>query len=206
MLLGKVSKDSPAGFKTLDLLDTLLPVYVDLLTKLAEAGAEWIQLDEPCVVFDLPTSYKAFFTKAYEAYVSLKFLSDLQYLSNSIIYIFSLAKTNIKILVATYFGRLAENLDFLTELPVAGLHLDLIRAPEELERALTKLPASMTLSLGVINGRNIWKADLAAAIATVNKAVAKLGKDRVMVAPSCSLLHSPHSLESEKKMDAEIKV
>lgn len=186
LLLGKVTKDAPEGFKPLDLLEKLLPVYEQLLARLEKEGAEWVQLDEPVLVLDQPAALKDAYKKAYETLTK--------------------AAPGLKLLVSTYFGRLGDNLDILVNLPVAAVHLDLVRAPEELERVLAKLPATVSLSLGVINGRNIWKGDLSKAVATVKQAVEKLGKDRVLVAPSCSLLHTPHSLEAEKKMNPEIKV
>ncbi|KAJ3279363.1 hypothetical protein HK104_001535 [Borealophlyctis nickersoniae] len=182
--LGQAAKGHT--FDPITLLDSLLPAYESLLTKLAEAGAEWVQLDEPILAFDLPQeSYKAHYAKAYERLTR--------------------AAPGLKVLLATYFGRLGENLNIVAGLPISGLHVDLVRAPEELEPVLQVASKSnIVLSLGVINGRNIWKADLDAGIAIVNKAVGLIGADRVFVGPSCSLLHSPHSLAAETKMDAAI--
>ncbi|KAJ3057235.1 methionine-synthesizing 5- methyltetrahydropteroyltriglutamate--homocysteine methyltransferase [Rhizophlyctis rosea] len=183
--LGKAAKG--ASFDPITLLDKLLPAYASLLTQLAEAGAEWVQFDEPVLSFDLPLAYKAYYAKAY------------QYLAS--------AAPGLKILLANYFGRIGSNLDFITPLPIAALHVDLVRAPEELDIVLQTVSnsAQFALSLGVINGRNIWKADLDAAIAKVNKVAGVLGNDRVFVAPSCSLLHTPHSLTAEVKMKSEIR-
>ncbi|KAJ3010195.1 methionine-synthesizing 5- methyltetrahydropteroyltriglutamate--homocysteine methyltransferase [Thoreauomyces humboldtii] len=180
--LGKAAKGQ--NFEPISLLDKLLPVYEELLRELVSAGAEWVQLDEPVLTFDLPAEAKEQYRKAYAK------LS---------------AVSGVKILVANYFGRLGNNLDIVANLPVSGLHIDLVRAPEELD-AVVKVAKDkkLVLSLGVINGRNIWKADLDAAIKIVKKASDVLGSDNVLVAPSCSMLHTPHSLEAEVKMDKQI--
>ncbi|KAJ3166488.1 hypothetical protein HDU88_003357 [Geranomyces variabilis] len=181
--LGKAAKGH--NFDPISLLDKLVPVYETLLKELVAAGAQWVQLDEPVLTFDLPKEFKDLYAKAYAR------LS---------------AVSGVKILVANYFGRLGDNIDIVANLPVSAIHVDLVRAPEELD-AVVKLAKdkNLVLSLGVINGRNIWKADLDAAIATVKRAVAVLGADRVLVAPSCSMLHTPHSLEPEVKMDSQIR-
>ncbi|KAJ9069953.1 methionine-synthesizing 5- methyltetrahydropteroyltriglutamate--homocysteine methyltransferase [Entomophthora muscae] len=180
LLLGKAAKGD--SVQPIQLLEKLVPVYEQLLSKLKQAGASDVQLDEPVLILDQPASIKDAFKHAYEV----------------------LVKSSPRILVATYFGRLDSNVEFLTQLPIHGIHLDLVRAPEQLDSVLKVLPAHQTLSLGVINGRNIWKANLSKAIETVNKAVQAIGSDRVIVAPSCSMLHTPHSTESETKMDQEI--
>lgn len=178
LLLGKPDKNS-TGFQTIDLLEKLLPVYEELLKKLADNGAEWIQLDEPFLVFDLDESFKNKFKLAYER----------------------LSKVNpsIKLLIATYFGAIGSNITFVQDLPIQGLHIDLARAPDQLEPVLEALKSktSISLSLGIVNGRNIWKTDLSKAISTVKKVVDVVGTERVIVGPSSSMLHSPHSLEHE---------
>ncbi|KAI8815704.1 cobalamin-independent synthase [Fimicolochytrium jonesii] len=180
--LGKAAKGQ--NFDPISLLDRLLPVYEELLRELASAGAEWVQLDEPVLTFDLPAEFKDLYAKAY------KKLSGIN---------------GIKLLVANYFGRLGDNLEIVADLPINALHVDLVRAPEELDAVLkVAQDKDFILSLGLINGRNIWKADLDAAIATAHRAVGLLGSDRVLVAPSCSMLHTPHSLEAEVKMDKQI--
>jgi 5-methyltetrahydropteroyltriglutamate--homocysteine methyltransferase len=183
LLLGKVADET--DFKPLSLLENLLPVYEQVLQHLAGSGAEWVQIDEPCLVLDLePVALQAFKT----AYARL-----------------SLAAPQLKILLATYFGYLGSNLQPAVELPVAALHLDLVRAPEQLESTLAALPENLSLSLGLIDGRNIWRTDLVKAQALLMQAVGKLGEARVMVGPSCSLLHSPVDLELETKLDPELK-
>ncbi len=180
LLLGKM-KDGRA----LDLLPKLLPVYEEIVGKLAEAGAEWIQIDEPCLVLDLPPEAAKAYQATYEKLAK--------------------AAGKAKIFLATYFEDARGNLDIALKLPVAALHIDLTRGPAQLDKVLATAPANLTISLGVIDGRNIWKADLNSILATLEKAVTKLGKDRVIVAPSCSLLHTPFDLDGEKKLDAEIK-
>jgi 5-methyltetrahydropteroyltriglutamate--homocysteine methyltransferase len=185
LALGKEAVDAPAGFDRMSLLSKLLPVYCQLLKQLAAEGAEWIQFDEPILSLDRPASYKEMYATAYAALAA--------------------AAPSLKFLFASYFGRYDTNLDFVLPLPIHAIHVDVVRAPEEFETVLNKLNDKMILSVGVVNGRNIWKANLGEAITLVKKAVAKLGADRVIVAPSCSLLHSPHTLATEKKMDVNIK-
>ncbi|HEU4395421.1 MAG TPA: 5-methyltetrahydropteroyltriglutamate--homocysteine S-methyltransferase, partial [Planctomycetota bacterium] len=116
------------------------------------------------------------------------------------------AQPRLRLMVATYFGDLRGNLDLALNLPVAGLHLDLVRnGAGDLDAALAKAPKSLTLSLGVVDGRNIWRTNLEKALAPVEKAVAAIGKDRVQVAPSCSLLTSPVDLDLETGLDADLR-
>lgn len=190
VLLGPVSflllgKTHSADFNALELLPKLLPVYAKVLRLLWAVGADWVQIDEPCLVLDLDAKAKQAYRTAY------KTLHE--------------AAPGLKLLLATYFGDLEDNLDLALSLPVDALHLDLVRGPGQLDRALDKVHASMSLSLGVVDGRNVWRTDLDAAIATVKKAVDVLGTDRVLVAPSCSLLQSPVDLDLETNLDSELK-
>ncbi|KAJ3273267.1 methionine-synthesizing 5- methyltetrahydropteroyltriglutamate--homocysteine methyltransferase [Terramyces sp. JEL0728] len=186
LALGKESSDAPAGFDRLSLLDSLLPVYVELLTKLQAAGAEWVQVDEPILSLDRSAEYKAYFAKAYAALTA--------------------AAPQLKFFLASYFGRYSSNLDFVADLPIHAIHIDAVRAPADVDAVVSRVQGkTLKVSVGVVNGRNIWKNNLAQSIATVKKVIAAVGADRVIVAPSCSLLHTPHSLASEKKMDAQIK-
>jgi len=180
----KLGKAKGGAFDPVTLLDRLLPVYEQVLNRLAEAGASWVQIDEPILVLDLSEAEKTALKTAYER----------------------LAKAaSLKILVATYFEALGDNLDLAASLPVAGLHVDLKRAPDQLGAVLDAIGDDTVLSVGVIDGRNIWRADLDQALEPVKTAVAKLGGERVQVAPSCSLLHSPIDLDNEEKLDAEFK-
>src|SRR6266851_5560928 len=165
-------------------LDTLLPVYADILQRLENAGAEWVQMDEPCLVLDLTAEAPRAFASAYSQ------LSDA---------------TKLRLLVATYFEGLRDNVNIVLGLPVAALHVDLVRAPDQLEPLLENAPSDLMLSLGVIDGRNIWKTDLQRALTLAEQAVNKLGSDRVLIAPSCSLLHSPVDLDLEVHLRGDLR-
>jgi len=182
LLLGKTQEED---LDALDLLDDLLPVYAEVLQALADAGCEAVQLDEPNLVLDLSDAERAAFARAYEA------LSDA---------------ADLDLHVATYFGGLEDNLPTALDLPVDALHLDLVRAPGQLDEALDHgVPEDLSLSLGVIDGRNVWRADLDDLLGTVETAVDALGADRVLVGPSCSLLHVPVDLDTEPALDDEMK-
>ncbi|PBK05321.1 5-methyltetrahydropteroyltriglutamate--homocysteine S-methyltransferase [Pseudomonas abyssi] len=177
LAIGKEKDDS----NRFDLLERLLPVYLELLTTLAAEGVEWVQIDEPILVTELPSGLDAAFEQAYHA----------------------LAAAPVKLLLATYFGRLQDNLALVTRLPVAGVHLDAVNAADEIDALIAQLPQHSVLSLGVINGRNIWKTDLNAALQRLAPIATALG-ERLWVAPSCSLLHVPVDLASEQALDTEI--
>jgi 5-methyltetrahydropteroyltriglutamate--homocysteine methyltransferase len=176
--LGKAKDESDR----LALLEKLLPVYSELLEKLAAAGAQWVQIDEPALVTELDADWKHAFVLAYH----------------------ELKTAPVKLLLTTYFGELQENLQLTCELPVAGVHLDAISAPGEASQLADWLPTNKVLSLGVINGRNIWKTDLNATLDLLEPLKEKLGA-RLWLAPSCSLLHVPVDLESETTLDSEIR-
>ncbi|KAK7061826.1 cobalamin-independent synthase [Favolaschia claudopus] len=184
LVLSKASKEASAGFQPISLLSKLLPVYQTLLTDLKSAGAEWVQIDEPILVLDSAASLEKQYTSAYE----------------------TLSPIAPKIMLTTYFSRLDSNINFIAKLPVAGLHIDLDRAPGQLDDVIAAIKSTpIILSLGLVSGRNIWKADFAAAIKLGQKAIDALGADRVIVATSSSLLHTPVTLASEKKLTAEQK-
>ncbi|KGG84911.1 MULTISPECIES: 5-methyltetrahydropteroyltriglutamate--homocysteine S-methyltransferase [Comamonas] len=178
LALGK-AKD---GASKLELLQQLLPVYAQLLDALATQGVEWVQIDEPILVTELDADWQHAFNTAYH----------------------HLKSCRVKLLLATYFGQLAENKYLAANLPVAGLHIDAINGQDDVQQLLGLLPAHKVLSLGVINGRNIWKTDLAAVLDWLEPLAERLG-DRLWIAPSCSLLHVPVDLNSEQKLDADIK-
>jgi len=177
-----LGKAKGGDFDKLDLLDRLLPLYGQIFQRLADLGVEWVQIDEPILVLDLPQDWKNAFERAYNL----------------------IQRDPLKKLVATYFGGLEENLGLAANLPVDGLHIDLVRAPEQYPTILDRLPAYKILSLGVVNGRNVWRCDLEKTLQTLQHAHERLG-DRLWVAPSCSLLHSPVDLGREDKLDAELK-
>ncbi|MBL3558308.1 MULTISPECIES: 5-methyltetrahydropteroyltriglutamate--homocysteine S-methyltransferase [Marinobacter] len=176
--LGKSKDDTDR----LSLLDELLPVYAELLQLLADNGAEWVQIDEPILVTELDGAWRHALNLAYH----------------------NLKASPVKLLLATYFGQLQENLQLACELPVAGLHLDAINARDEVNRVTDWLPVHKVLSLGVVNGRNIWKSDLEATLDWLEPVHSKL-RERLWLAPSCSLLHVPVDLELETTMDPEIR-
>lgn len=180
LLLGKMRGASP-----LTLLDRLLPVYAELLGRLAQAGTQWIQLDEPALVTDLSDDARSAYAHAYD--------------------VLRAAAPNLKLLVATYFGSLSDNLPIAASLPVDGLHVDLVRSPEQLEVVARALPAARVLSAGVIDGRNIWRADLNKAHTALRRIADIRGTDKLWVAPSCSLLHVPVDLALETRLDPEIR-
>ena len=180
----KLAKSKDAGFNTLSLLDRLLPVYIEVLRELVYRGAEWVQIDEPCLVLDLDIVGQQALHYAYTEIAK--------------------ALPQLKIMLATYFGGLGGNRETALALPVAGLHLDLVRAPDQIDD-LEGFPKDRVLSLGVIDGRNIWRADLSRVLDRLEPVIAKLGKDRVQIAPSCSLLHVPIDLALETGLDPEVK-
>jgi 5-methyltetrahydropteroyltriglutamate--homocysteine methyltransferase len=179
-----LGKETVEGFDRFVHLDSILKVYEEILTRLSETS-EWVQLDEPILVLDLDPRTKNHFEEAYKRLTK--------------------AAGQMKILLATYFGSLSENENLALTLPVSAIHLDLVRAPNQLESLLKKIDLDKILSLGVVNGRNIWKTNLDSAINLVKKASQALGKERVMIAPSCSLLHVPIDLEEETELSGEIK-
>ena len=187
VLIGPLSflwlgKEKTAGFDRLDLLDRLLPVYAQILARLKAQGVEWVQIDEPILSLDLPSAWRAAFERAYH----------------------HLNAAGVKLLLASYFGPLRENLLTALKLPVAGVHVDCVRGGDELAQVIDWLPATKVLSAGVIDGRNIWKSDLNAVFERFAGLHARLA-ERLWLAPSCSLLHVPASLAGEARLDAEIK-
>ena len=164
------------------LLPRILPLYRDLLVSLVQAGASWVQIDEPVLVSDLDDAARAALRTAYA----------------------ELSQVPARILLATYFGAVGDNLDTLASLPVAGVHVDLVRAPQQLEAVCKALPGGRILSLGVVNGRNIWKTALTDAERLIAQAKEWRG-GALMVAPSCSLLHVPVDLDTEAAMDNDLR-
>ena len=189
VLIGPVSylllgKEKDPGFHRIDLIRRLVPVYIEILKRLDADGAAWVQLDEPFLGMDLSEAEAAAFRYAYDEI--RKHCPDL------------------KLLVATYFNGLEDNTDLALKLPICALHLDLVRSPNQLETILPRIPKALSLSLGVVDGRNIWKNDYDQSLALIEKAVVALGVGRVFLAPSCSLLHTPLDLHLEKNIQPEI--
>ncbi len=186
-LLGPLSflylgKEKEAGFDRFTLLDSLLPVYAQVLTRLKQQGVEWVQMDEPILGLDLPDAWRNAFERSY----------------------WQLARSAPKLLLATYFSPLAENLRLACQLPVAGLHVDAVRAPDELTGVADWLPAHKVLSVGIIDGRNIWRTDPDLALARLRNVAGKY-QGELWIAPSCSLLHVPFSLAAETRLDPALQ-
>jgi 5-methyltetrahydropteroyltriglutamate--homocysteine methyltransferase len=181
----KLGKSKDATLDPLSLLGELIPVYIDVLRRLAANGAEWVQLDEPCLVLDLEDATRDALHQTYAT--------------------FAHALPKLQIMLATYFGGLGDNLDTALSLPVAGLHIDLVRAPGQLDNVLARAPQGLVLSLGIIDGRNIWRANLPALLDRLEPVVASRGTDHVQIAPSCSLLHVPIDLDQETDLDPDLK-
>lgn len=190
VLIGPVSylllgKEKEAGFNRIGLIKNLLPVYIDILTQLKGLGAEWVQFDEPFLSLDLTEKEQQAFKDTYKQLKA--------------------AFPFLKFILATYFERLGNNIKLAISLPVDVLHIDLVRAPQQLDEVLILMPEKMSLSLGVVDGRNIWKNDYIRALSHIKKAIAVIGTERVLIAPGCSLLHTPCDLDMETAIEPEIK-
>jgi 5-methyltetrahydropteroyltriglutamate--homocysteine methyltransferase len=182
LVLGKIRG---SDFDRLALLPNLLSIYDQVLRRLQELGAEWVQIDEPILCLDLTVEQRAAFSAAYTQMRE--------------------AAPGLKLLVATYFGDLGANLTTACELPVNALHFDCARAPYELDKLLGALPSAMMLSLGVVDGRNVWRNDFGISLELLRRSERVIGADRMLISPSCSLMHSPLSLKHEPTLDAEVK-
>jgi 5-methyltetrahydropteroyltriglutamate--homocysteine methyltransferase len=188
VLLGPVSflllSKTADGSDPLDRLDALMPVYAQILGELADAGAAWVQIDEPMLACDLTDKAKQALGVAYR----------------------TLAEGPAPdILLASYFGPLGDNLSTAARLPVAGLHLDLVRGLPELDAVLEAVPVERWLSLGIVDGRNVWRTDLRAALGVLRRVASVRGTRKLMVAPSCSLLHVPVDLAQESELEPAVK-
>ena len=178
----RLAKTQTPGFDRLDLLPKLVNRYVRIVEALKARGVEWIQFDEPALGLDLEDEWLSALGAAYG----------------------TLGECGVKILLATYFETTADHAAAIARLPIDGVHLDLVRAPAQLDAWRARLPKSMVLSAGVVDGRNIWRSDLRAIVQSLLPLRAELG-ERLWIAPSCSLLHVPVSLEGERKLDADLK-
>lgn len=193
VLIGPVSylllgKEKEAGFERIDLIKNLLPVYIDILKKLEEQHVEWVQFDEPFLSLDLTDKDKAAFKYVY-AEIKKQF-------------------PKLKTLLTTYFEALKDNTELTVSLPVHALHIDLVRNPEQLQPVLSAIPANLILSIGVVDGRNIWKNDFRSSLQLIETAKEQIGAGRLIISPSCSLIHSPCDLDletNEATLTPEIK-
>ncbi len=183
--LGKVHDPANPDFDRFTLLDQLVDVYAEVLARLAAQGATWIQIDEPVLSLDLDSRQRDAFLEAYPRLVK--------------------AARPAKLLIASYFGELRDNLPLFLGLPVAGLHFDAVRGIAEVPALLEEFPQDKVLSLGIVDGRNIWKNDFTASLSILEKARATVGADCLWIAPSCSLIHSPVTLLNEPALDPEIE-
>ncbi|MCR6735060.1 MAG: 5-methyltetrahydropteroyltriglutamate--homocysteine S-methyltransferase [Afipia sp.] len=181
----KLGKGESESFDRMSLLPKLLPVYIDVLNTLAAEGADWVQIDEPVLALDLDDKEKTALKTAYSQ--------------------FALKVPNLKIMLTSYFGPLGDNEALALSLPVAGLHLDLVRGASQLDSVLKKAPADLVLSLGVIDGRNIWRSDLSKTLGRLEAIAAKRAANRLQIAPSCSMLHVPIDLDQEDALDPDLK-
>ena len=182
LLLSKCRKDD---IVPLSLLSRLLPVYQDILAQLKSVGCPWVQIDEPILVTNLNANQKSAFDYAY------KILGDTEKFPS--------------IMLTSYFGDVGDNLKTVLSLPVKGYHIDLVRGKKQLDAFVSNIRPKQTLSLGVIDGRNIWRSDLSALIDWLKPVVEKLGTERIQIATSCSLLHVPIDLDLEVNLDDELK-
>ncbi len=177
-----LSKTRGEDFDKLSLLDDLVPLYASVLSQLSELGIEWVQMDEPILSLDLSALWQQAFEATYN----------------------KLQTNRIKTLLTTYYGSLDDNLGLVVNLPVDGLHVDLVEGKEDLLSLLDRLPNYKVLSAGIVNGRNIWRADLTQLSQTLMEARQRLG-DRLWISSSCSLLHSPVDLDSELNINQETR-
>ena len=187
VLLGPLSflwlgKEKADAFDRLSLLETLLPAYLEVLIRLGAAGVQWVQLDEPILGLDLPAPWREAFEPAYRR----------------------LHAADMSILLATYFSPLLDNAELVCRLPVAGLHIDAVRAPQDLAAVAQRLPLERELSVGIVDGRNVWRTDLDAALEALQPALEQR-QGRLWIAPSCSLLHVPIGLTHDAALDPELR-
>ncbi|MDD4116055.1 MAG: 5-methyltetrahydropteroyltriglutamate--homocysteine S-methyltransferase, partial [Massilibacteroides sp.] len=185
LLLGKEKEE---GFDSLDLIESLLPVYIGYLKELEQAGVKWIQIDEPFLVLDIDERIKEVYCMSYDLIHS--------------------SCPGLKVLLTTYFEGLRDNTRLAVNLPVEALHIDLVRCPEQLDTILDLLPSEKLLSLGLVDGRNIWSNDLETSLGLIKKTVSRIGRDRVLIGASSSFLHVPYDLDLETKeavLPSEIK-
>ena len=185
LALGKIYETGKGQFNRFDLLDTLLPVYTEMLKELFEQGAEWVQLDEPIFSLNLSNEEKSCLGRAYETLAA--------------------AVPALDLLVVNYFGELRENAETFFGLPVKAFHIDGVRGGGEVETLARNLPRGKKLSLGLVDGRNVWINDYARSLSLIENALRYIDSDHLMLAPSCSLLHVPLTVSAESRMNPDIR-
>lgn len=178
-LLGKAQE----GYQAIHVFPKLVRAYLEVLRALAAEGVTEVQIDEPALVTDLDPWTRQAYRTAYKAF----------------------ADVPVKLMLTTYFGGLGDNLSLAVDLRTHGLHIDAVRAPDEVEAVAKALRPEQVLSLGVVDGRNIWLTPFDEAEARIKVAVNELGRERVHLAPSCSLLHVPHDTSKETRLDVRVK-
>ncbi|MFT3714494.1 MAG: 5-methyltetrahydropteroyltriglutamate--homocysteine S-methyltransferase [Gordonia sp. (in: high G+C Gram-positive bacteria)] len=183
--LGKVQDSAHPDFDPFTLLDNLVDVYVEIIARLAWAGATWIQLDEPVFALDLDDKQREALRTAYRRLAH--------------------AADGVELMVASYFGGVLDNLDAYLSLPVDALHFDFVRGADDIDPVLARFPGDKILSVGIVEGRNVWKNNYDASLDILRKAQDAVGADRLWIAPSCSLMHSPITLDNEPGLDDELK-
>ncbi len=181
----KLGKIHGKEFNRFQLLPGLIEVFVEVLRRLASAKAEWVQFDEPALSLDLTAAEQLLLLQAYATLAQVA--------------------PALRLMVATYFNDLGENISTFAQLPVRGLHVDVTKSGREVGDLISRMGPDKILSLGIVHGRNIWRNDYQRSLETVRQTVSLIGEDRVWIAPSCSLLHAPFSLRFEQKLDPEIK-
>ena len=184
LMLGKLPDGKPPESVLPGLLEQMLPVYAGVLKRLEMMGAQWVQLDEPVFVLDLIPDSRKMLSRAYQS------------LAESV--------SSLQLMASAYFGELRENADLFMRLPVQALHIDGVRGRHEVKRISEQLPEDKRLSVGVVNGRNVWKNDFQKSIELLRPVVSILGEDRLWISPSCSLIHTPVTLKHET-LDEEIR-
>lgn len=193
VIIGPVSyllsgKEKESGFQKLELINNLLPVYLEIFDKLEKNGCKYIQLDEPFLVTELTNETRSVFNYVYRE--------------------INKSHPVLNIILATYFGDLGENLELAVNLPIDTLHIDLVRGKNQIEKLISIFPKEINLSLGIVDGRNIWKNDFEQSLKIIDTAIDSIGEERIWLAPSCSLLHCPYDLDletNEKSLPLQIK-
>ncbi len=183
-----LSKSRTAGFEPLpELLEPAVEAYAEVLDRLASLGAEWVQMDEPCLALDLSDREMGALERAYGR------LAD--------------ASGRTRLMLQTYFGHVGDAYGVLTSLPVDGIGLDFVRGREGNLARLEEhgFPADRHLSAGVVDGRNIWIDDHRDSLDLLDRIREEVDDDRLVVSPSCSLLHVPLDASRETGLDAELR-
>ncbi len=185
LLLGKMTGEARAGFDRFEHLEAILQVYETILHRLNELGAEWVQIDEPVLATDLEEIHREALIRSHAR--------------------LSAAAKGTRILAATYFGELRGNLDTFLALAADALHIDAVRGQNEVNTVIGRYHEDKTLSLGVVDGRNVWKNNYEASLRLIDEAKNALGEDRLILAGSCSFLHVPVSLQNENRLESDLK-